>query len=200
MSVYFYDRAFELKIKEVFPNTIMGLATNGFANYFEETATEKDGLVTLPLVGVTRVGWSLDEKKRSHSGIWFGAYKAVDTDTGESYLIKSMAIQIKYQIDIISDKRLEVDGISAEMAWFLTHQPKLAFEVTKPFEWQCLDADVLIEDVVENTDIMGFRDKGRLYRSTFDVVVDNAYLYHSNVFNLVEKIPFEIRVVSDLSK
>jgi hypothetical protein len=179
------------KFKAVFPNTVMG----SHELYFEEMATETEGKFTLPLIGIKRVGWSLDKQRFNHLETWYGSYNAVDQNTGKNYFITALPIAINYQIDIYAEVREVVDKIAAELMFFLWKHPKLMFEVVKPFQWTCLDSDIWIDDILENSDLGNFSSKGRLYRTTYDIKIDNAKLYESELFHVAEEVPVEIKII-----
>jgi hypothetical protein len=190
MNPYFYDLALVEKIKEVYAGEVTLAPVDSL---FEETATERQGKIKFPLIGVHRQSWKLSAQDMSTAEIFgIGAFPTTKDDNGDNWKFNRIAINLNYQIDVLSDTQRVTDGLSAELTWFFTVRPNLKFKVAKPFDWVCEDSQIFVQDVTDNTDISSFHDRNRIYRTTFDLIVSPAWLWHITPQHITEDIPINV--------
>jgi hypothetical protein len=190
MAIEVYDLAMKEKISAIYGNVAMGPI-----NYlFEEASRNDSGKLTFPLIGITRYSWQVDKENFNVPALLSGKYSGKGPD-GKYYSYPVMPIMIPYQIDVLSDKRGETDGLSEELVWFFTYHPNLKFKVTQPYEWNCLDASLALQDVNDTSDLESFYDKGRIWRVTIDLMLTHAQLIHFEKYSPAIDIPITIELI-----
>ena len=185
MSLQRYDEAIRDKITNVYENTVFSDSAEAFKTSAEGLG---EGEVLLPLISIYRIGNPLN----------LGAYETDSAtkkgrfDPHLSSRVKTFPITMLYQIDIWSDRKVEVDGIWRELVHFLYVDPVLQV----PLEGLSLPEDFTLRllDTDDTSDVSEFSDRGRLYRQTLNIEIANAKLLFTSEVPLVESIP--VRVVS----
>ena len=184
MSLHCFDLSMKKKIKEVFDNTELAQEERLFYDSIEEGA-----ILSLPKISIFRLSNVLSYDKSTDSRVRLG-YQAFSEDKNFVSNIHSVPVIITYQIDIYSDKRIEVDELFKELSFYLYMNDSLHVE------FNLSDDTVLEEDytikVIDNqsqTDFSSFEDKGRLYRETLNVEIPNADLPFIYTSKTVKQIP-----------
>ena len=105
---------------------------------------------------------------------------------------RAFPITPQYQIDIISDKRVEVDDIWRELVMYLYINPNVDVtygngedKFTETYPIKLLDTD-------NTTDVESFSDRGVLYRQTISLEITNAKMLFKSDTKLIETIPLRI--------
>lgn len=106
---------------------------------------------------------------------------------------RAFPVTPQYQIDIISDRRHEVDEIWRELVMYLylykeievNYSPDTPEETVQKYYIELLDTD-------NTTDIDTFGDNGRVYRQTLSLQVSNVQMIFNKEIKLIEQIPLRI--------
>lgn len=207
MSLECYDKAMKAKLERVFPNVVfssLSKALSESANV-ESISKTSDGdvrekkkqeqVVSVPLIAFDRINnppnW---EFRANDPAVRRGRFVIEEKD---HYLEKALPVNIQYQIDIISDKRVEVDGIWRELIMYLYTHSELAveFDGKNPF---VENFPLKIMDTDNTTDIEDFTNVGRVYRQTINVEIPQAQLFFHSSTDLIKDFP--LRTIQFIEK
>ena len=189
MSIYIYDKAIIEKFKEILGDPRISIVP--FESAFRKSGVDGDD-VTLPFVSISRQGWSLTQQTKNITAYMVGKSK---TKNDIYYTNAYLPIEIHYNIDIVTRNREENDELCRELILYIHRHPELIAEVTYlgitqrfGFHW------FLGNDVVDNSEISEFENRGQYYRSTLSMVVDEAQLIYVEKYVPVKEI--QIRFIA----
>ena len=189
MSIYIYDKAIIEKFKEILGDPRISIVP--FESAFRKSGVDGDD-VTLPFVSISRQGWSLTQQTKNITAYTVGKPK---TKNDIYYTNAYLPIEIHYNIDIVTRNREENDELCRELILYIHRHPELIAEVTYlgitqrfGFHW------FLGNDVVDNSEISEFENRGQYYRSTLSMVVDEAQLIYVEKYVPVKEI--QIRFIA----
>lgn len=190
MSLQCFDEALEKKIQNVFENTEIAHEEKMYSD-----AIENDAVLNLPIITIWRISNVLAFDKSTDARIRSG-YKAYSKDNKTVTAIQSLPVLITYQIDIYSDRRREVDDIFKELCMFLYINDSLHV-VFNLSDTVALEEDYTLKliDNQSQTDFSSFDDKGRLYRETINLEIQNADLPFLKDSPVVSHIPIHQYVI-----
>lgn len=190
MSLQCFDEALEKKIQNVFENTEIAHEEKMYSD-----AIENDAVLNLPIITIWRISNVLAFDKSTDARIRSG-YKAYSKDNKTVTAIQSLPVLITYQIDIYSDRRREVDDIFKELCMFLYINDSLRV-VFNLSDTVALEEDYTLKliDNQSQTDFSSFDDKGRLYRETVNLEIQNADLPFLKDSPVVSHIPIHQYVI-----
>jgi len=184
MNVSDYDNSMVTKIKDVFSNTVY--ANTDIA--FEESARINGDKPKVPLVSLWRTSWKLDSVNYNEKSLRSGRYTKTDMESLRSKDLRSLPIEINYQMDVWGTKRTSVDQLVKELIFFFYRSPNLLVifnEQKSDIQFSNSDSWVEVEpDFDEGTDPSSFQDKGPIFRTTIELILKNAML-----FEILEDIP-----------
>lgn len=166
------------------------LATKEYTKTYSKGEEDKfKGTVALPLIAVDRLNNPFAFDYQANDPLarrgWY-----LEQREGHEH---AFAITPVYQIDIISDRRNEVDDIWRELVMYLylhnelsvIYSPGTEKEFEERFPIKLIDTD-------NTTDVSTFDDLGRLYRQTITFEVTNAKLLYDEEAKVIESIPVRI--------
>lgn len=194
MSVYIYDKAITEKLKDILGDPRISIVP--FENAFRKSGVDGDD-VTLPFVSISRQGWSLTQQTKNITAYMVGKPKIKNNI---HYTNAYLPIQIQYNLDIVTRNREENDELCRELILYIHRHPELIAEVTYlgitqrfGFHW------FLGNDVVDNSEISEFENRGQYYRSTLSMVVDEAQLLYVEKYIPVKelRIKFIVQEVTE---
>lgn len=198
MSLECYDRALKKKLEGVFPNVIFSSLSKALAHSADSEIVTKssDGdvrvkekheqVVAVPLIAFDRINNGLNfEFRGNDAAIRRGRFVIREE---EPLLEKQLPINPQYQIDIVSDKRVEVDGIWRELVMFLYTRPEIdvEFDGDNPFVEKF---NIKLMDTDNTTDVEDFTNIGRVYRQTLTIEIPQAVLLFQGPANLINQFP-----------
>lgn len=195
MSLKLYDEAMTEFIKEVFPNTVFAYQEKAF----ETRATKRDMPpkgeveVMLPLVTLNRLTTEYAFEFAGNNNRSLSGYQGL-----RNRYIKTIPINIVYQIDIWSNKREETDDIFRELSFYLRDN-EIEIDFDKDGKKDPLKISFVLHllDNEDNTDIESFTDKGRIYRHSITVELREAVLIMTSDMHLVKDIPVRLVKLED---
>lgn len=188
MSLGKFDEAMVAKLKAVFPNV-----QNAQEERWSSDATDDTAQLRLPLITVWRVANPLAFGQFSNDSMVRRGYWHRESQT-EGLVVKGLPVRIQYQIDIMSDRRVEVDDIFRELAMYLYESGVLDVEFSMGEGVEPLTRQFALTLMDNNpaTDYASFSDKGKLYRETLNVEIPNAELLFVKTAKTVLDIPVRL--------
>ncbi len=110
-----------------------------------------------------------------------GSYKG--TNERLSKLVKFLYILIGYQIDVWATSRLEAEQVTQELIFWLYHNQQISTE----YQGVLLDFSFDVGDeIVDNSDLLSYNNRGKLYRYTYNIQVHATLLRSENYFNVIK--------------
>lgn len=196
MSVTLYDNALLDKFTNpetgVFENTVLSPPDEAFMRCAELPAN--GGQVKLPLISIYREGYTINLENWNYRRFRIGqkqSYPDPNTKT-EVTMVRTLPIKIEYQIDVWATSKTQVDAIVRELVFWLLDSPYVKIEV--PNSDYRPEVSFKIEDIVDNSEIMSFEERGRFYRMTIPIVFEEAHLFCFNNLKTVLEVPVELSI------
>lgn len=191
MSLKRIDEAMVKKLERVFPNV-----KNAQEDRVSDMVDDKAELA-LPLITVWRVANPLAFGELSNDTMVRRGFWHQESDE-EGVLVKGLPVRVQYQIDIISDKREEVDDLFREVAMYLYTEGtiKVDFLVKDGVSPIPREFTLRVLDNNPATDYASFSDKGKLYKESINVEVPNAELLFVEGLKTVREIPIRVYTMS----
>lgn len=188
MKLSDYDKAVYALIHTVFENTVLSYQERQLWKAAEQ---EEDVTVKVPLIGINRVATTLELQSRGNEpnvrrGMYFH-------DTGS--FLREIPVSLKYQLDFYSDSRDQCEELWREILRYLLDKRVVVIPSTLNGKDFVHEFPIVIEDSpVDNTNVIGFVETGKLYRVTQDFSIDNAVLLfekkpEGEAAGLILKIP-----------
>lgn len=179
MSVYAYDQSIVKSFESIFNKDI---SINVVENLFDFKAFIHRDDLRLPIINITRTNWSINNN-RNHAMKFTGAPvdTRVDEETGVVYIkgVRMMPININYQVDVFTDTRKENDLIMRELIFYLSTNTSLLVDIPYGLNIQHIFNLILDDTIEDNSDIAAHPNRGRYFRQTIGMYIDNAYLWKS---------------------
>lgn len=184
MSLKSYDIALLEKIKRVFPNTLITSESNAL---LLSGRGDKNLEVNLPLITFDRINNQLAMREFGNDPMVRRGRMVKDETRVSSY-----PINITYQIDIWSDKRVEVDDIWRELVHFFYIDPEVSVKFDGIDEKE--DFPLMLLDTDNTTDVTNFSESGRLYRQTISTEINQAKMMFVDDYKPIKHL--DIRLVT----
>lgn len=204
VGVYAYDMAIIKDLRARFNYTKDGkkktnniIQITNSENVFNIIGDIENDTIQFPIISLIRTGWQFtgaEPEFLNNSGGLVGYMEGEKGERIKQVRLQAFPIQINYQLDIWTQNRYDNDVIAREFCWFYKQNPQLrvfiphGLNITEPF-------NLFIEpDVVDNSDIAEHNSRGRYYRQTLGLYVDDAYLWKSSVTNVpgIDIVKFSI--------
>lgn len=197
MSLNLYDEAMLNKFRGVFENTVF----SGPDEVFEALA-ELHGaseVPKMPAISIHRYQSSVNSRLDSHPGSFLGQKLSyVDQTKSEVYNTLTMPLQLEYMVELWATKRSIVNDLTSQILFWLKRRPNIKIDIPKVGEEQVFSIDVM-DDIPDNTQISDFTERGRLYRTTLTLVIDNARLFNVYQDKTVLLVDVDLDAEEDLS-
>lgn len=182
MSAYLYDEAVIADLRRVIGDNRISIMPTQRA--FDIIPRIDEDKFTLPIITLTRTGWTIHTDHHSHSAKYEGGLAGIEYDPNKYCDINIKRVQfvdmtINYSLDVWTRYRQENDEIIRELYWYYLTSPTL--DITVPYD---LDFDhhfnLFVEpDIEDNSDIAEHMNKGEYFRQTINLYTDDAKLWKS---------------------
>lgn len=173
MSVYAYDKAVTDLFESIIGDSIMIQPPE---NAIRNTAQLNGDNIKFPLITINRTSWSIRQQDRNFALMREGQTVRFNDDHTVTQA-RLLPIKIEYQVDIFTvDKRMN-DEIARELIFYLSVKPTLQVEVDYDIGIKHNFNLLLDPDIVDNSDVTNHINDGVLFRSTFTMYCDDAYLW-----------------------
>lgn len=180
MSVYKYDESIINNLRKIINDDRIYIVPTD--NVFSLIARLSSDEIKLPLISLTRIGWSLSDNK-SHVLKFDGAkaeFEYSDADKEEIESIKSLQsipISINYQMDIWTKDRIDNDNLLRELIFYYSTHPTLLVDIEYDLNIKHRFNIFFDGDIIDNSDIVEHKNRGEYYRQTIGLYTDDAYLW-----------------------
>jgi hypothetical protein len=176
VSVYLYDNAIVTDLRRIISDNRIHIAP--VENVFDLMAILSSDKIEMPLISLTRTGWSLSDA-RSHPLKFDGALAKYDNQTGTYYNIQAMQIRINYLMDVWTKHRDENDLIVRELLFYYSTRPTLKVMIPYGIDKEHNFNIFFDPEIEDNSDIVEHKNRGEYFRQTISFYTDDAYLWKS---------------------
>lgn len=182
MSVYLYDEAFVSKLKNWTKDTQIQIYSPDDTKRLFEVVADKnnDKPIQLPILCLRRKS-GLNVQNINKQPLTFNGMRVQTTDTAAMHL-NAIPIDISYQLDIYTRYFKEADEFLRNLTFNIINYPKLTIKI--PYN----DADIehngfirMSSDIEDNSNVQERLIGGQFTRFTFNISIDDAYLWNVKV-------------------
>ena len=182
MSAYLYDEAVIADLRRVVGDNRISIMPSQRA--FDIIPRIDEDQFTLPLISLTRTGWSIASNNVNHSAKYEGSLSKIEFDCSKRdydiQRVQFVPMTISYAVDVWTRTREENGDIIRELYWYFMNSPTLTIKV--PYN---LDFDhhfnLFVESEIEdNSDIAQHLNTGEYFRQTINIWTDDAKLWKSS--------------------
>lgn len=167
---------------------------------FSINAKKNEGKVLLPFISVYRLpDFSINTDMMNDSFLRNGWISHSDKSSGIEFRNQvvtkhGMPVTLEYQIEVYATKRDVCDGLTAELMMYLKAHPYVDVQLMDMGKkMQQFNFD-LQESVVDNTDIMGFGESGRMYRLSMTAEITEAVVYWiTDIGDKIDSVEIDIK-------
>ena len=154
----------------------------------EQPSRQNNLVVKFPLIAFDRISNSYAEEGNDNYAIKVRGSFITDEKVRE----KSFGVDIVYQIDVISDRRYEVDEIWRELTMFFhkNNGVEITYESNGQVSSQIYD--LLVLDTEPGGDVSTFFNNGIIWRQTIRVLVRNVRMLFARSVPIIEEIPVRV--------
>lgn len=202
MSVYFYDEAIVNSLKSITGDNRINIQP--YDRVFSNIARDNEDVIELPLITLSRTGWSIIGERKSHFAKFEGALvKIEDPPTEEDelklYRLQAIPIRISYVLDVWTKDRVDNDNILRELIFYYETHPELRVRIPYGLDIDHVFNIFIDPDIEDNSDISDQINHGEYFRQTLSIYTDDAYLWKASSRGPTIIDPNFISVVQDSS-
>ena len=152
--------------------------------------------VTLPLISLQRLGYSLNEPNHNNPESLDGfSYQIPQKDGSIKYIqVQRIPITCRWQMDIISRTRLDNDNLVRELLFYYTNNPTLRVMIPYGLNKEHKFSITINQDIDDNSDIESHINRGEYFRTTIGLECTDANLWKVTSNN-PKKLQIEYSVV-----
>lgn len=196
MSVYLYDEAFVEKLRYwTKASQIQVYSPDDTRRLFEVMADESnDSPIKLPIVCLRRKSGlnviNINKQPKTFSGM------KLQVDDEDGALLNAIPINITYQLDIYTRYFKEADEFLRNLTFNIINYPKLTIKI--PYNGADFEHNGFIRmsnDIEDNSNVPERLINGQFTRLTFNISIDDAYLWDVKVKDNFKIISDEVIAV-----
>ena len=197
MSVYLYDEAFVEKLRNWTKSTqIQVFSPDDTKRLFEVMADQSnDSPIKLPILCLRRKsGLSVintGKRPLTFDGI------VIDREESKSAQLNAIPIDISYQLDIYTRYFKEADEFLRNLTFNIINYPKLTINI--PYNDFNIEHNGFIRmsgDIEDNSNVPERLINGQFTRLTFNINIDDAYLWNVKIKDNLSIIRDEVNTVT----
>lgn len=182
MSVYLYDEAFVSKLKYWTKDTqIQIFSPDDTKRLFEVVADKNnDKPIQLPILCLRRKS-GLNVQNPNKQPLTFDGLM-IEATPEKSLSLNAIPIDITYQLDIYTRYFKEADELLRNLTFNIINYPKLTIKI--PYNGADIEHDGFIRmssDIEDNSNVQERLISGQFTRFTFNISIDDAYLWNVKV-------------------
>lgn len=203
MSVYLYDEAFVEKLRYWTKNTqIQVYSPDDTRRLFEVMAdTTNDSPIKLPILCLRRKS-GLNVINTGKRPITFDGL-VIEGDSERSVSLTAIPIDVSYQLDIYTRYFKEADEFLRNLTFNIINYPKLTIKI--PYNSGKVEDEIehngfirMSSDIEDNSNIPERLINGQFTRLTFNINIDDAYLWNVKVKNNLRIESEEVEVINQM--
>lgn len=177
MALSLYDNALLDKIKKWVKEDVTITGPDETRRLFEYVAdTTEDKPIKLPLISLRR-GRDITIQNTSKRPLTYDG-ATIAANLNKSIQLNAIPITIRYQLDIYTRYFKECDEFIRDFTFKLINFPTIKFTVPYNNINQEIEAHIKISDTItDNSDITERLSIGQFTRFTFNLEIDDAYLF-----------------------
>jgi hypothetical protein len=187
MSVYLYDEAFVEKLRNWTSSTqIQVYSPDDTRRLFEVMADKSnDSPIQLPILCLRRKSGlkvlKTGKRPMSFDGIM------IESDGNTAIELDAIPIDISYQLDIYTRYFKEADEFLRNLTFNIINYPKLTIKIPyNDYNYEHNGFIRMSEDIEDNSNIPERLINGQFTRLTFNISIDDAYLWNVRIKNTVK--------------
>lgn len=189
MSTYLYDQAMLAKLtKWGIPQTATLLAPDDIQTLYEVINHKNDdGGIKLPLITLNRRG-NFNITNVAKRPLTINALTIARTKD-KSMVLNAIPIELEYQLDIYTRKRVQADEYARELAFNFINYPDI--EVILPYEgtnYHHKSMIILEGNIEDNSGVPERIIHGQFTRYTMRLKIDDAYLFDVRIRDTIKEV------------
>lgn len=197
MSVYLYDEAFVEKLKSWTSTTqIQVYSPDDTRRLFEVMAdNNNDSPIKLPILCLRRKS-GLNVINTNKQPVTFNGF-VIEGDEEKSMSLTAIPIDVSYQLDIYTRYFKEADEFLRNLTFNIINYPKLTINI--PYNGANFEHNGCIRmsnDIEDNSNVPERLINGQFTRLTFNINIDDAYLWNTKVKDNFKIISDEVIAVN----
>ena len=182
MSVYLYDEAFVEKLRNWTKSTnVKVYSPDDTRRLFEVIAdSSNDAPIQLPILCLRRKSGVKVTKPRKRPMTFDGMM--LESNSQKSVQLDAIPLDISYQLDIYTRYFKEADEFLRNLTFNIINYPKLTINI--PYNDFNVEHNAFIlmsEDIEDNSNVPERLIGGQFTRFTFNITIDDAYLWNVRV-------------------
>lgn len=182
MSAYLYDTAIIENLQQIVGDDRIRIVV--IDNAMDVIPRLDDDKFMLPLITLTRTGWSIQSQNNNHSARYEGALSEIQYDPNKYCDLNLKRAQfvpmtITYSLDVWTRYRQENDEIIRELYWYYMTSPTLQIKVPYDLDFDHNFNLFLEQDIEDNSDLSQHLNRGEYFRQTINMYTDDAKLWKS---------------------
>lgn len=187
MSAYLYDEAFVEKLRNWTKSTqIQVYSPDDTRRLFEVMAdNSNDSPIQLPILCLRRKSGlkvlQTGKKPLSFDGLM------IESDGNQAIELDAIPIDISYQLDIYTRYFKEADEFLRNLTFNIINYPKLTIKIPyNDYNYEHNGFIRMSEDIEDNSNIPERLINGQFTRLTFNISIDDAYLWNVRIKNTIK--------------
>lgn len=182
MSVYLYDEAFVAKLQNWTKDAQIQIYSPDDTKRLFEVVADKnnDKPIKLPIICLRRKS-GLNVQNINKRPMTFSGMRVMTTDT-TALQLNAIPIDISYQLDIYTRYFKEADELLRNLTFNIINYPKLTIKI--PYNGADIEHNGFIRmssDIEDNSNVQERLISGQFTRFTFNISIDDAYLWNAKI-------------------
>mgnify|MGYP006935835906 CR=1 FL=1 len=190
--MYLYEEALIKDINKLFTNSkVCAVVADSINEGLKRIASNKEDKITLPTVVVIGGNWRLEDAN-FYSLMHGSEYnRIIDNPEPESVMKSTSILPItpSYSMIVIAQSSRECDMLTRELLFHYSKNPTLTIDIPYGINEAHTFNLLFSNNVTKNQNSTGL-----IYR-TLDFIIQGAYLWHNDTFNVVRKIEPTVKEV-----
>lgn len=197
MSAYLYDEALVSRLRKITDDQRIHIIPP--EQMIDFTAQVSEDKVVFPAISLVRRGVTLLDYRNQVAALK-GETAYIDSDN----LIHKMRVipmRIDWDINVYTVDRYSCDEIIRELVFYFITYPR--FEVDVPYDINVpQNFDVFLSnDIVDNSDLLEFPNRGEYFRETISVWTENAHMFSTKLlYPVYSKVFIDDKFIKDNHK
>lgn len=150
-----------------------------------------DDQVELPLISLSRIGYSFNEEPHSSPETLDGTKIMEADEEGRMRFaqVQRVPITCRWQVDVISRSRLDNDNLVRELLFYYINNPTLKVMIPYGLNKEHKFSIWINPDIDDNSDIESHASRGEYFRTTFGITCTDA-----NIWKVTTNSPKKLQI------